>query len=180
MLSNEENELLTRTGPGTPMGDLMRRHWFPFMTSNELAANGPPKRISMLCEKLVAFRDDNGRVGLLDEFCPHRRVSLFFGRNEGSGLQCVYHGWKFDFSGRCQDMPSEPSASQFKDKVRAHAYPCVEHSGLIWTHMGPNVTEASLPELDWMGVADDHRWSSRRLQDCNYAKPSKERSTNRR
>jgi len=169
MLSREDNELLTRTGPDTPMGRLMRLHWFPFMLSSELGAGAPPKRVALLNERLVAFRDGSGRVGLLGEFCPHRGTSLYFGRNEETGLRCVYHGWKFDVQGRCLEMPSEPAQSQFKDKVRAGCYPCVEHSGLIWTHMGPNAAQAELPQLDWLGVPEERRWISRWLQDCNYA-----------
>ncbi len=151
------------------MGRLMRLHWFPFMVSGELEPGGAPKRVWLLGERLVAFRGTDGRVGLLDEFCPHRLVSLYFGRNEGTGLRCAYHGWKFDRDGRCLETPSEPSASQLARKVRAKAYPCVEHSGLVWTHMGPSAGDAALPELDWMQVPDAHRWCSRWLQDCNYA-----------
>jgi phthalate 4,5-dioxygenase len=169
MLSREDNEALTRTGPETPMGRLMRLHWFPFMAAKELAAGGPPKRVSLLNERLVAFRGRDGGVGLLEEFCPHRGVSLYYGRNEEAGLRCAYHGWQFDAAGRCLDMPSEPRASQFKDKVRARAYPCVEHKGLLWTHMGPDARRSDLPHLAWTDFPDDHLWSSRWLQECNYA-----------
>ena len=119
MLSTYENEILTQTGPGTPMGDLFRRFWIPVALAEELPGpDCPPIRLKVLSENLVAFRDTNGNVGLIDNFCPHRRASLFFGRNEECGLRCVYHGWKFDIDGDCVDMPSEPAESNFKNKVK--------------------------------------------------------------
>src|ERR1700720_3354383 len=137
MLSTEENEFLTRVGPGTPMGELMRQYWLPLLQSDELPEpNGRPLCARLLGEDLIAFRDSGGDVGLLANNCPHRGASLFFGRNEESGLRCVYHGWKFDVSGHCVDMPNEPPESNFKDKVRATAYPCRELNGIVWTYMG--------------------------------------------
>src|SRR5262249_58769334 len=125
MVSAEDNDRLCRVPPGTPMGARLRQYWLPFAPSTELPApDSPPKRVRLLGEDLVAFRDSEGSVGLLAEHCPHRGASLFFGRNEECGLRCVYHGWKFDATGRCVDMPSEPAESLFKDKVRARAYPC--------------------------------------------------------
>ena len=119
MLSRDDNELLTRVGPATPMGDTMRRYWVPALLTREVpAADSPPVRVRLLGEDLVAFRNTEGRIGLLDEFCPHRRASLFLGRNEECGLRCVYHGWKFDADGKCVDLPSEPEDSTLKDKVR--------------------------------------------------------------
>jgi phthalate 4,5-dioxygenase oxygenase subunit len=120
-------------------------------------------------EDLLSFRDTNGRVGLVDQFCPHRRVSLFFGRNEECGIRCVYHGWKFDADGNCLDMPSEPADSTFKDKVKLKAYPVREKAGAVWAYMGPKDLSGGLPELEWMEVPDDHRYQSRWYQDCNYA-----------
>src|SRR5713226_8097883 len=109
MLTSEDNELLTRIGPGTPMGDMMRQYWLPALLSEELTErDGRPVRVRLLCENLIAFRASDGRAGLLADNCPHRGASLFFGRNEENGLRCVYHGWKFDVSGRCVDMPNEP------------------------------------------------------------------------
>ena len=126
-MTREENELLTRTGPGTPMGEVMRRYWVPAALSTELPeADGAPVRVNLLGEKLVAFRDTQGRIGLLEEFCAHRRASLFLGRNEESGLRCVYHGWKYDVDGNCVDMPNEPPETNYKDKIRLKAYPTVE------------------------------------------------------
>src|SRR5258708_2771869 len=131
MLSPAESELLTRVGPGTPMGDLLRQYWMPLLLSPELPdRDGRPKRIRLLGEDLIAFRDSNGDVGLLANNCPHRGASLFFGRNEEAGLRCVYHGWKFDVSGQCVDMPNEPPESNFKGKVRAASYPCREWNGI--------------------------------------------------
>ena len=138
MLTTEDNELLTRTGPGTPMGELFRQFWQPALLSLELpAADCPPVRIRVLGEDLVAFRDSDGVPGVIDANCPHRRASLFFGRNEESGLRCVYHGWKFDVNGDCVDMPSEPTESNFKVKVKVKSYPardwgqlCVDLYGL--------------------------------------------------
>src|SRR5246500_698197 len=127
MLSREENELLTQTGPGASMGEAMRRYWTPALLAREIAdPDGPPVRVRLLGEDLVAFRDTNGRVGLLDEYCPHRRASLFFGRNENCGLRCAYHGWKYDVDGRCVDMMNEPEELQFKDKIHITTYPTVE------------------------------------------------------
>jgi phenylpropionate dioxygenase-like ring-hydroxylating dioxygenase large terminal subunit len=112
MLSHAENEIVTRTGPGTPMGNVMRRYWMPALLASELPEQDcAPVRVNLLSEKLVAFRDSNGKIGLLDEFCPHRRASLFLGRNEQCGLRCVYHGWKFDADGNCVDMMNEPCLS---------------------------------------------------------------------
>src|SRR5437868_2689412 len=135
MLSQEENELLTRVGPGTLMGNLLRRYWTPALLSSEVPQpDDPPKRVRLLGENLVAFRDTSGKVGLVAENCPHRGASLFFGRNEECGLRCVYHGWKFDASGRCIDMPNEPAESDFKTKVSAVAYPMFENAGIVWTY----------------------------------------------
>ena len=152
MLSNEENELLCRVGPGTPMGDLLRQYWMPGLPSRRAArARLPAQAVRLLGEDLVAFRDTPGEVGLLAANCPHRGASLFFGRNEECGLRCVYHGWKFDVTGRCVDMPNEPAESNFKDKVRARAYPCRDVNGVIWTYMGPRETAPPLP-----GLRDQH------------------------
>src|ERR687895_683534 len=125
MFSREENEFLTRVGPGTPIGTLMRRYWIPALLSEEISLpDCAPVRVRLLGEDLVAFRDSNSQVGLIEANCPHRGASLFFGRNEECGIRCVYHGWKFDVDGKCVDMPSEPAESNFKDKVKTTAYAC--------------------------------------------------------
>lgn len=149
MLGTEENAELTQVGKGTVMGALMREYWLPAMLSSELP--GPdtdPVRVLLLGEQLVAFRDTNGRVGLLEESCPHRGGALFYGRNEACGLRCIYHGWKFDVTGRCVDMPNEPSESNFKDRIRAVAYPTEERGGVIWAYLGPRSTPPPLPDLE--------------------------------
>jgi phthalate 4,5-dioxygenase oxygenase subunit len=149
MLKREDNELLTRVGPGTPMGNFMREYWVPAMLSSELPApDCDPVRVLLLGEKLIGFRDSNGRVGLIDHRCPHRGASLFFGRNEACGLRCVYHGWKFDVDGHCVDMPNEPAESDFKHKVKAKTYPCQERGGVVWTYMGPRTVPPPLPDLE--------------------------------
>ncbi len=169
MLLKEENELLARTGPGTPMGSLMRRYWIPALLSYELPeADCAPVRVILLGEDLIAFRDSEGKAGLLGGHCPHRGASLFFGRNEESGLRCVYHGWKFDTTGACVDMPNEPPESNFKTKVRTTAYPCVDRGGAIWTYMGPPELQPTFPELEWSAVPEAQRFHSKRHQECNW------------
>jgi phenylpropionate dioxygenase-like ring-hydroxylating dioxygenase large terminal subunit len=149
MLSQEDNELLSRVGPGTPMGKLMRQYWIPAVRSDELPSpDCSPVRIKLLGEELIAFRVTSGAVGLMQNACPHRGASMFFGRNEEEGLRCVYHGWKFDVTGACVDMPSEPAESNFKNKVHAKAYECRERNGIIWAYMGPREEPPALPELE--------------------------------
>ncbi len=168
MLTREDNERLTRVGPGTPIGQLMRRYWIPVVPSLELPPGGRVKRVKLLGEDLVAFRARDGRVGLLGEFCSHRGASLYFGRNETEGLRCVYHGWQYDRDGRCLEMPNEFPGSGFQEKVRHPAYPCAERGGVIWTYMGPADPLPGLPDLEWTLVADDQRFVSRFYQECNY------------
>ena len=147
MLSKQDNETLCQVGPGTLMGNLMRLYWIPAVRSDELATpDCPPLRIRLLGENLIAFRQTSGKVGLIQNACPHRGASMFFGRNEVEGLRCVYHGWKFDAEGSCVDMPSEPAESNFKNKVHATAYPTRERNGIIWAYMGPRPLD-NLPPL---------------------------------
>jgi phthalate 4,5-dioxygenase oxygenase subunit len=169
MLSREENELLTQTGSGTPTGNYFRRFWLPALLPTEVPSpDSPPVRVRLLGEDLIAFRDTNGQVGILDEFCPHRRASLFWGRNEECGLRCVYHGWKFDVNGVCMDMPNEPQEYRFENKVRTSAYPTREYGGLVWVYMGPPECQPELPKLEWARVPESHRYISKRLQETNY------------
>ena len=169
MLNDTDNEFLTRIGPGTPMGEYLRRFWMPFLLPEELPApDCPPVRTTLLGEALVAYKDTNGDIGLIDNYCPHRRASLFFGRNEECGLRCVYHGWKFDKDGNCVDMPSEPAESNFKDKVKVKAYPAREWGGLIWAYMGPRENIPELPNIDWATLPDSHRVISKRIQESNW------------
>src|SRR5258708_23808070 len=130
MLRKEQNDLLTQTGPGTAMGDMFRCYWVPALLAGELPENDcPPVRVKLLSERLIAFRDTNGRYGLMDEFCAHRGVSLRFARNAACGLRCAYHGWKCDVTGQCIEVPSEPTESGFAKKVALRSYPLVERGG---------------------------------------------------
>src|SRR5438874_12278270 len=150
MLSKEDNEILTRVGPGTLMGNVLRRYWVPALLSLEVPEpDSPTVRVKILSEDLVGFRDTTGAVGLFAQACPHRGASLFFGRNEEAGLRCVYHGWKFDTTGQCVDMPSEPAESNFKAKIQATAYPAAEQGGLVWIYMGPKDKQPPLPQYEW-------------------------------
>jgi phenylpropionate dioxygenase-like ring-hydroxylating dioxygenase large terminal subunit len=144
----EEREILTRVGPGTPAGTMMREYWIPAAMASELVADAPPVRLMLLGEKLVAFRDSAGRIGIMDHQCPHRCASLFFGRNEAGGLRCAYHGWKFEVDGSCVDMPNVPPHLAHPEKIRAKTYPAVERNGLIWTYMGPRAVPPPLPAFE--------------------------------
>ena len=168
MTSRSENELLTRIGPGTPMGTLMRQFWVPACLSSELAADGDPVRLMLLGEKLIAFRDSNGRVGILDHRCPHRCASLFFGRNEEGGLRCVYHGWKYDTAGNCLDMPNLPQDQDFRDKVKARAYRVAERGGLIYVYMGEREVAPPLPALEALVCPPEETQVSCRQRECNW------------
>ena len=169
MISQEQNDALTRTGPGTIMGGLFRRYWIPALHDWELAEpDCPPVRVKLLGERLVAFRDTKGRIGLIDEFCAHRGVSLWFGRNEECGLRCPYHGWKYDITGQCVDLPSEGPDGPMRKRMKLKAYPCIEAGGLIWTYMGPPELKPEPPALEWVKVPPERRFVSKRLQDSNY------------
>ncbi len=168
-MTPEDNQLLTRVGPGTPMGALMRRYWLPLMESDELGLpDGASRRVRLLGEDLVAFRDSAGRVGLLAEACPHRRASLYFGRNEEQGLRCVYHGWKFDVMGACVEMPTEPEGSRLREGVRAAAYPCRERQGIVWAYLGPRADPPPLPDLPWALVPASQRGALKYQRECNW------------
>jgi phthalate 4,5-dioxygenase len=170
MLSHEKNALLTQAGPGTPMGKLMRSSWIPAMTAGEVpAADEPAVRLLLLNERLVVFRDSDGRVGVLEERCPHRGASLFFGRNEEGGIRCVYHGWKFDVSGACLDLPTEPANSRMRDNLKAKAYPAQVAGGVLWVYMGEARPAPALPGFEWLGVPIEQIYASRWQQECNYA-----------
>ncbi|HZT06988.1 MAG TPA: Rieske 2Fe-2S domain-containing protein [Chloroflexota bacterium] len=169
MLSKEDNDTICRVGPGTPMGDVMRQYWVPALAASELPApDCAPVRVKLLGEELIAFRDVAGRVGLLGNHCPHRGASLFFGRNEQAGLRCVYHGWKFDVTGACVDMPNEPPESNFKSKVRATAYPCRERGGVIWAYMGPRSSPPSLPDIEPNMLPDGDYTVGVTMRSCNW------------
>jgi nitrite reductase/ring-hydroxylating ferredoxin subunit len=153
------------------MGELMRQYWVPVFLSSELPApDSPPQRVRILGENLIGFRATSGKVGLIQNACPHRGASLFFGRNEEEGLRCVYHGWKFDTAGTCVDMPSEPAESNFKTKVHARAYPCVERGGVVWAYLGQRAAAdlPPLPDIEPNMVTDQPAVVQKVLRDCNW------------
>src|SRR5262245_48922164 len=167
MLTAVDNELLTRTGSGTAMGEYFRRFWQPIALSAELAQpDCAPIRVRVMGEDLVAFRDTHGKVGLIEPHCPHRGANLFFGRNEEGGIRCVYHGWKFDVNGNCVDMPSVPPPD-FKHKLRAKAYPAVETGGVIWVYMGAHAVP-ELPAFEILDMPADEVRVAFVMRSCNY------------
>jgi phthalate 4,5-dioxygenase len=174
LLPQQENEQLTRVGPGTPMGALMRRYWIPAAFSTQIAKpDGPPVRVRLLGENLVLFRDSTGRIGMLDEKCPHRTASLFFGRNEQSGLRCVYHGIKFDVEGNCVDVPCVPQMSDthranMQKQLAIKSYPCIERGEVVWTYMGPPEQKPEFPDLEWTLIPPSQRYTTRHVQECNW------------
>ncbi|HEY4318239.1 MAG TPA: Rieske 2Fe-2S domain-containing protein [Herbaspirillum sp.] len=169
MMKKEQNDLLTQTGPGTQMGNLFRRYWLPALLSEELPGpDCPPVRVELLSERLIAFRDTDGKLGLIDEFCAHRGVSLWFGRNEESGLRCPYHGWKYDTTGQCVDVPSEPPEGGYCKKIKLTSYPLIELGGVLWTYMGPPEHQPAPPAFEFTEMPESHRFMSKRLQESNY------------
>jgi len=168
MTTAAENEILTRVGPGTPMGELMRNFWLPAIASSELKSDGDPLRFKLLGEELIAFRDSQGRVGVMDHRCPHRCASLFFGRNEEGGIRCVYHGWKFDVDGNCTDMANVPAHQDFKHKVHAKAYKSSERNGLIWVYMGDQSKIPDLPPIEVTLAPESEVMIEFLHRDCNW------------
>ncbi|MFP6734770.1 MAG: Rieske 2Fe-2S domain-containing protein [Rhodospirillales bacterium] len=168
MTTAAENETLTRVGPGTKMGELMRQFWIPAAMSSELVADGDPVRLMLLGEKLIAFRDTSGRVGIMDHRCPHRCASLFFGRNEENGIRCVYHGWKYDVDGNCLDMANVPPHQDFKHKIKAKAYKTAERNGLVWVFMGTQENVPGLPEHEATLVPEEQMMINFKLRECNW------------
>jgi phthalate 4,5-dioxygenase oxygenase subunit len=169
MLTKEENERLTRTGPGTPMGNVLRRYWVPAVLSAEIAEpDCPPVKVKLLGEDLIAFRDTDGRIGIVQERCPHRTASLWLGRNEDCGIRCVYHGWKFDVEGRCVEIPNEPQQDVMKEKIRLRAYPTAEHGDIVWAYMGPPEKMPPPPMFEFTKVPPSHRNVSKTLEECNW------------
>ena len=169
MLKHEQNAALTETGPGTPGGAFFRSYWIPALLADELPENEcPPVRIKLLSERLLAFRDTDGRYGLIDEFCAHRGVSLWFGRNEDHGLRCPYHGWKYDVTGQCVEVPSEPAEGGFCKRIKLKSYPLVERGGILWTYMGPVENQPPLPEFEFALVPTAQRFVSKRHQESNW------------
>jgi phenylpropionate dioxygenase-like ring-hydroxylating dioxygenase large terminal subunit len=171
MLNAADNELLTRTGAGTPMGEYFRRFWQPVALSRELPEpDCAPIRVKVLGEELVAFRDTQGRVGLIEPQCAHRGANLFFGRNEEGGLRCIYHGWKYDVHGKCVELPNVPPGSAYHDKISIKAYPTRELGEMVWAYLGPRERmPESLPQLEFALVPASQRYVTKRLQQCNWA-----------
>lgn len=169
MLRKEVNDLLTQTDPGTPMGDMFRQYWIPALLARELPEDDcAPVRVKLLGERLIAFRDSKGRYGLMDEFCAHRGVSLWFGRNEEGGLRCPYHGWKYDYQGNCIEVPSEPEESGFCEKIKLRAYPLIKIGDILWTHMGDKDNRPPKPTWEFATVPADQTYTSKRWQECNW------------
>jgi len=169
MLSAEDNAALTRVGPGTPLGRFFRRYWIPAAKLEEIAQpGGAPVRVGLLGERLVAFRDPAGRPGLVGEFCPHRRASLFYARNEPDGLRCLYHGWKLGCAGEVLETPAEPKGSRMAAMIRHPAYPVREAGGLLWTYMGPPTLEPPFPRFPWLDLPPGKLLVVKMYQDSNY------------
>ncbi|MDB6002412.1 MAG: (2Fe-2S)-binding protein [Rhizobacter sp.] len=165
-MNKEMADTLVHTGPGTPMGQLLRRYWVPILQSNEIAEpDGPQVRVQIMGEKLIAFRDTAGRPGLISEFCSHRGVSLFFARNEDNGLRCAYHGLKFDVSGNCVDVPSAPQSCKH---MSITGYPCIELNGVLWAYLGPKDKQPAPPNVEWCALPESHVFVSKRMQESNY------------
>jgi nitrite reductase/ring-hydroxylating ferredoxin subunit len=169
MLTVQDHDIVTNTNKGTPLGELFRRFWLPVALSQELP--GPdcaPMRVKVMGEDLIAFRDSEGRPGLVDAYCPHRGAPIFFGRNEENGIRCVYHGWKFDVTGACVDLPNAPEGETFKNKVQITAYPCEDKGDLIWAYMGPAEKKPPFPDFEWTKLPRSHRYVTKFIEQCNY------------
>jgi len=169
MLRKEQNDLLTQTGPGTSMGAMFRSYWIPALLSEELPENDcTPVRVKLLAESLLAFRDSEGRYGLVSEFCAHRGVSLWFGRNEEGGIRCAYHGWKYDVTGQCVDVPSEPLENGFCRRIKLRAYPLVKQGDVLWTYMGVPERQPPRPQFEFSLVPAEQSLTTKRWQECNW------------
>ena len=166
-MSPEQSDRLTHTGPGTPMGAVMRRYWQPFALVEELPEERPVKEIRVLGEDLVVFRDDRGRYGALVRRCAHRAGDLAFGRCEDGGLRCPYHGWLYAFDGRCLEQPAEPPGSTYRERIRQPAYACVERNGIVYGYMGGG-EPPKLPGFDWFDAPASHCFAFKALQRANW------------
>ena len=169
MLSAADNELLTQTGKGTPAGEFFRRFWMPALLSEELPSpDGPPVRVRLMGENLVAFRNTSGVVGLVGQYCMHRQMDLYFGRNEENGLRCLYHGWKYDIEGNCVDMPTERPEVTYKNRIHLTAYPCKEYAGIVWAYLGPKDLAVEFPEFEFNSLPSQNCFIRKSLLECNY------------
>jgi phthalate 4,5-dioxygenase oxygenase subunit len=167
MITAEENQLLTQTGPKTPCGELMRRYWQPVALSQELPKGGAPLKVRILGEDLVLFRDDQGRPGLLGLHCSHRGTDLSYGRVENGGLRCLYHGWLYDVAGCVLEQPGEPGGGANRDEIRHRAHPCREAGGIILTYMGPGEPPL-LPNYEFLTVPEEYRTVVKIFHDANF------------
>ncbi|MGE0628334.1 MAG: Rieske 2Fe-2S domain-containing protein [Hyphomicrobiaceae bacterium] len=167
MMSAEQNERLTRVSSGTPCGNLMRQYWHPAALSEELASERPVVPVRLLGQNLVLFRDDKGRLGLIDRDCPHRGADLAFGRLEDGGLRCVFHGWLFDVTGQCIEMPAEPASSRFCELMRQKSYPVQERNGIVFAYLGEGEPPA-VPALDCFAAPDAYTFAFKGLWECNW------------
>jgi phthalate 4,5-dioxygenase len=168
MSKQKDSEDLVRVGPGTAMGEMMRQYWLPAAMSSELERDGAPMRLMLLGERLIAFRDSSGRVGVMDHRCPHRCASLFLGRNEEDGVRCVYHGWKYDVAGNCVDMPNTPAKQDYKAKVKAKAYKVTERNGLVWVYMGERAEAPPLPGIEASLLPESELQITFAQRECNW------------
>ncbi|TYP80983.1 phenylpropionate dioxygenase-like ring-hydroxylating dioxygenase large terminal subunit [Maritimibacter alkaliphilus HTCC2654] len=168
MLSHEQNEMMCRVGPGTPMGDAFRRYWIPICQTSDIPTpDSPPFPLEILGQKLVVWRNADGQLGVLDQFCPHRRSSLAIGRCEGDGIRCLYHGWKFAPDGTVLETPNV-NDPDFKNRFKAEAFPVREAGGLVWSYLGPKLLQPEFPHFPWFDADDDHRNNAYALNHCNY------------
>lgn len=167
MISQQQNDLMTRVGPGTPGGTLLRRYWQPVALAEELGGPRPLKPVKLMGQSFVLFRDENGQLGLLDRDCPHRGADLAFGRLEHGGLRCPFHGWLFDVKGTCLETPAEPAGSKLCTRIKQSAYPVVEKSGVIFAYVGEGEPPA-FPEFDCFVAPDSHTFAFKGLWECNW------------
>jgi len=167
MLTKEQNDLLTQTGPGTPCGKLLRSYWQPIAASEEMPIGGNPLPIRIMSEDLVLFRDDQNRLGLIGQYCAHRGTDLSYGRVENGGLRCLYHGWLFDIHGKCIEQPAERSGGKFCEKIKHVGYPVQEKGGAIWAYMGEGEPPL-IPDFEFLIAAEPNRLTFRVIQTCNW------------
>jgi phenylpropionate dioxygenase-like ring-hydroxylating dioxygenase large terminal subunit len=167
MLSAEDNDLITHTGPGTPGGDLFRRYWQPVALAEELPIEGAPIPVRLLGEELALFRDESGSPGLIGLHCPHRGADMSYGRLEDGGLRCIYHGWLFDRHGNCLEQPGEPAGSTYYQRIHTAAYPCQEAGRVIFAYLGPGEPPL-LPAYEFLTIPDDQCYATKAFHNCNY------------
>jgi len=167
MISAEQNDFLTRVGPGTPAGSLLRRYWQPVALTEELEGPRPLKPLKLMGQHFVLFRDETGRLGLVDRDCPHRGADLAYGRLENGGLRCAFHGWLFDATGQCIETPAEPAGSKLCSRIKQGAYTVVEKSGIIFAYIGEGAPPA-FPEFDCFVAPDSHTFAFKGLWECNW------------